>query len=42
MTSALDLRIEELPAMDAPSEWTDFVNGVLTGLAIVAIGAAVT
>ncbi|MDQ0728577.1 daptide-type RiPP [Microbacterium sp. W4I20] len=40
--SALDLRIEELPAMDAPSEWGDFVNGVLTGLAIVAIGAAVT
>lgn len=42
MTHALDLQIEELPAMDAPSEWTDFVNGVLTGIAIVTIGAAVT
>lgn len=42
MTTALDLRIDELPAMEAPSEWTDFVNGVLTGLALVAIGAAVT
>jgi len=42
MNSSLDLRIEELPEMDAPSDWSDFVNGVMTGIAIVAIGAAVT
>ncbi|WP_272953142.1 MULTISPECIES: daptide-type RiPP [Microbacterium] len=42
MTTALNLRIEELPTMDAPSEWTDFVNGVGTGMAIVAIIAALT
>ena len=43
MTTALDLRIEELPTMDAPSEWSDFVNGIGTGMAIaVLIAAAVT
>ncbi|WP_337005663.1 MULTISPECIES: daptide-type RiPP [unclassified Microbacterium] len=42
MTTPLDIRIEELSTMDAPSEWSEFVNGVLTGIAIVAIGAAVT
>ncbi|MEV8250404.1 daptide-type RiPP [Microbacterium sp. NPDC076768] len=43
MNSALDLRIEELPTMDAPSEWSDFVNGMGTGLGIaVIIAAAVT
>lgn len=41
MTTALDLRIEELPEMDAPSEWSDFINGIGTGMAIVVIGAAV-
>lgn len=42
MTTAMDLRIEELPTMTAPSEWGDFVNGIMTGIAIVAIGAAIT
>lgn len=40
--NTLELRIEELPEMDAPSEWSDFVHGMTTGLAIVAIGVAIT
>lgn len=42
MSTALDLQIEELPTMDAPSEWTDFVNGIGTGMGIVVIIAALT
>jgi hypothetical protein len=42
MTNAMNLRIEEVPPMEAPSEWTDFVNGVMTGIAIVVVGVAVT
>ena len=43
MTSAAlshQLQFEELDALDAPS-WESFYQGALTGLAAVAIGAAV-
>lgn len=42
VNSALNLQIDELEALDAPSDWSDFVNGTLTGLALVAIGIAIT
>ncbi|GAA1139665.1 MULTISPECIES: daptide-type RiPP [Microbacterium] len=42
MTNDMDLLIEELPTMDAPSEWSDFVNGVGMGIAIVVIAAGLT
>lgn len=42
MSSTIDLHVEELSAMDAPSEWSDFVNGVMTGIGLVIIGIAVT
>lgn len=40
--NAVDMRIEELPAMDAPSDWSEFINGIGTGIAIVIIGVAIT
>lgn len=42
MTTVMDLRVEELSPMDAPSDWSDFVNGTLAGISIVVIAAAVT
>lgn len=40
MTNAMDLRVEPLEALDAPS-LSDFEKGVATGLAIVALAVAV-